>query len=62
MHGKWKDGNLKFDTAAEKEDTVGQDIVTDEEYENFHLKLEWKIDTAGNSGIMFYVQEDTAQS
>ncbi len=35
----------------------GGDIVTDSEYENFHLKLEWKIDTAGNSGIMFYVHE-----
>lgn len=35
----------------------GGDIVTDAEYENFHLKLEWKIDTAGNSGIMFYVHE-----
>lgn len=35
----------------------GGDIVTDAEYENFHLKLEWKIDTAGNSGIMFYIHE-----
>ena len=57
----WKveDGTLKY-AGAEKKDTTGQDIVTDEEYENFDLKLEWKIDTAGNSGIMFYVQEDTA--
>ena len=39
---------------------LGQDIVTDDEYENFDLKLEWKIDTAGNSGILFYVQEDAA--
>ena len=55
----WKveNGTLKF-AGAEKKDTTGQDIVTDEEYENFDLKLEWKIDTAGNSGILFYVQED----
>ncbi len=35
----------------------GADIVTNEEYENFHLKLEWKLNSAGNSGIMFNVQE-----
>ncbi|MBL7751306.1 MAG: DUF1080 domain-containing protein [Chitinophagaceae bacterium] len=35
----------------------GGDIVTDAEYENFHLKLDWKIDTAGNSGVMFYIHE-----
>lgn len=39
----------------------GGDIVSDEEYENFHLKLEWKIDTCGNSGIMFFVNEDTVK-
>lgn len=38
----------------------GGDIVTDEEYENFDLKLEWKIDTCGNSGIIFYSHEDTS--
>jgi hypothetical protein len=59
----WKaaDGILHLD-AAEKVDWQikgGGDIVSDEEYENFHLKLEWKIDTCGNSGIMFYVKEDT---
>ncbi|MGE5108566.1 MAG: DUF1080 domain-containing protein [Sphingobacteriales bacterium] len=36
-------------------------IVTDEEYENFHLKLEWKISPGGNSGILFYVHEDTTK-
>ena len=33
------------------------DLTTDTEFENFHLKLEWKIDTCANSGIMFYVHE-----
>ncbi len=36
----------------------GGDLVTNEEYENFDLKLEWKIDSAGNSGIIFLTQED----
>lgn len=39
----------------------GGDIVTDNEYENFDLKLEWKISEGGNSGIMFYVREDTSK-
>lgn len=34
------------------------DIITAEEYENFHLSLEWKLDTGGNSGIIFYVKEE----
>lgn len=39
----------------------GGDLVTDEEYSNFDLKLEWKISEAGNSGIFFYVHEDTTK-
>jgi hypothetical protein len=39
----------------------GGDIVAEPEFENFHLKLEWKIDTGGNSGIMFYVHEDSVK-
>jgi hypothetical protein len=60
-HAGWKvaDGNLWWDPSA-KSDTSVADITSDEEFENFDLKLEWKVDTAGNSGIMFYVQEDTA--
>lgn len=33
------------------------DICTDGVYENFDLKLQWKISKNGNSGIMFLVQE-----
>lgn len=36
----------------------GGDIVTDEEYDNFELMLDWKISEGGNSGIMFNVSED----
>lgn len=51
---KIKDGNLCLDTL----DKNGGDIVTDEEYENFHFQLEWKISKNGNSGIIFYIHED----
>lgn len=37
------------------------DLVTNDEYENFDLKLDWKIGPKGNSGIIFYIQEDTAK-
>lgn len=61
----WKvaDSSLQLE-ASQKQDWQilnGGDIVTDDEYENFHLKLEWKIDTGGNSGIMFYVHEDSVK-
>jgi hypothetical protein len=36
----------------------GGDLVTDKEYGDFDLKLEWKIAKNGNSGIIFYVVED----
>lgn len=34
------------------------DLVSDEEFENFDLKLEWKMEPCANSGLMFYVHED----
>ena len=33
------------------------DICTDASYENFDLKLQWKISKNGNSGVMFLVHE-----
>ena len=33
------------------------DIVTDEEFENYHLKLDWNISEGGNSGIIFNAKE-----
>jgi len=39
---------------------IGGDIITDEQYENFDLQLEWKISPEGNSGILYLVVEDTA--
>lgn len=35
----------------------GGDIVTNEEFENFHFKYEWKIAPNGNSGVIFLVHE-----
>ena len=35
----------------------GGDIITDKQYENYELVLEWRIQNCGNSGIIFNVQE-----
>lgn len=59
----WKiaDGTLYLDTTSKDNWQIknGGDIVTDDEFENFDLQLDWKIAPNGNSGIMFYVHEDT---
>ncbi len=48
-------GVLELDPKA-----AGQgDLVTNKEYENFELSLDWKISQEGNSGIIFGVHEDT---
>ncbi|WP_031526326.1 3-keto-disaccharide hydrolase [Dyadobacter crusticola] len=36
----------------------GKDLVTDKEYGDFELELEWKIAEGGNSGIIYHVIED----
>src|SRR5450432_1862860 len=54
---KVKDGALMVDTSVKG----GADLVSDASYDNFDLKLEWKISKNGNSGILFYIQEDTAK-
>lgn len=36
----------------------GGDLVSDGEFENFELQMDWKISEAGNSGIIFLVHED----
>jgi hypothetical protein len=64
-HGYNKTGEIKNWTIEEgalvclgaaKGDTGG-DIVSDNEYENFELTWEWKIDKGGNSGVMYHVIE-----
>jgi hypothetical protein len=57
-----KDGALFLDAANRKNnDSEGGDLVTNEEYGNFHLKMDWKIGPKGNSGIIFYIHEDKNQ-
>ncbi|RVT98179.1 DUF1080 domain-containing protein [Mucilaginibacter limnophilus] len=52
------DGVLQLNTGAEGRG----DIITDKEYENYELALDWKIAEGGNSGIIFDVNEDPKYS
>lgn len=47
----WKinDGSIYLDASSKD----GGDLVSDKEYENYELKIEWKIEKCGNSGIIF---------
>jgi len=61
----WKieDSTLHLDASVKSDWQTkdGGDIVTNNEYENFDLQLDWKIAEGGNSGIMIYVHEDTSK-
>ncbi|CAL1521647.1 hypothetical protein MMC2321_05442 [Chitinophaga sp. MM2321] len=58
----WKisDNALVLDQEAKKNGAPGGDLVTDGEYENYELSVDWKISEGGNSGIIFSVHEDPA--
>ena len=60
-----RDGALYLDAEGKKNLASNEyeyrDLVTNEEYENFDLKLDWKIGPKGNSGIIFYIHEDPAK-
>lgn len=52
-----ENGTLYFNGKGKASKDRG-DLVTDNEYENYHLKIEWKISEGGNSGIIFNVHEN----
>ncbi len=56
----WKveDGTLHLDPSIK--DGRG-DLVSNNEYDNFDLKLKWKISPGGNSGVIFYVKDDPSK-
>ncbi len=52
-------GTLHLDSSKKEgwQTANGGDIVFEKTFKNFDFKIEWKIALAGNSGILFYVQE-----
>ena len=59
----WKvaDSSLYLDTTRIDGQRESGDIVTNEEYENYHLSLDWKVAQGANSGVIFNVNEDTTK-
>ena len=50
-----ENGAIVFDPS---EDVAGpENLISESEFENFELSLEWKISEGGNSGVMWAVQE-----
>ena len=47
------DGTLHFTPGLE-----GGDLLTVERFTDFDLRLEWKLESGGNSGVFFHVVED----
>lgn len=56
INGGWivKNGEL---IALGKGGDIGGDIVSDKDYANFDLRIEWKMSPGGNSGIFYHVKE-----
>ena len=56
-----ENGTMTLDTVQRPDGSWyiegSNDIITNKQYENFELNLEWKIQNCGNSGIFFLVQE-----
>lgn len=61
---KVKDGILFPDkeNEASYQDSEKRDLVTNKEFGNFELSLEWRISEKGNSGILFYVKDNGSNS
>jgi hypothetical protein len=64
--GVWsvKDGTLYCKGMSAEEAGPGQkgDIMYDEQFSNFHLKVDWKISEGGNSGIFYLGAEEGYES
>lgn len=56
INGGWivENGEL---IALGKGGDIGGDIVSDKDFSNFELKIEWKMSPEGNSGIFYHVKE-----
>ena len=54
-----QDGNIVLNKNSRSKYDDYADLVTDDEFDNFDLKLEWKMEPCANSGVMFYVHESS---
>jgi len=52
-----EDGAIMLNADDSTTEMTGGDLITEEQFENFELELEWKVTEGGNSGIFFGVRE-----
>ena len=57
-----EDGALVLDVPEGTEERTAGDLITERQFENFELELEWKVSEGGNSGIFFGVREIPGQA
>jgi len=50
------------DGALSPDPKTSGDLITKEQFASFELAFDWKISPKGNSGVMYHVTEDAAQS
>ncbi len=55
-----ENGSLKTIAGCDQADRI--DLVTKDKYQNFELKLEWRVAPGGNSGVIYLVSEDEDQT
>lgn len=56
-----EDGAIVLDVDDDTTEMTAGDLITEQQYENFELELEWKISEGGNSGIFYGVREIPGQ-
>lgn len=52
-----EDGAIMLDVDDTTTEMTGGDLITEQQFENFELELEWRVTAGGNSGIFFGVRE-----
>jgi hypothetical protein len=52
-----QNGTIALSKNSHSKPTDYADLTSDGVYENFDLKMEWKMEPSANSGLLFYVQE-----
>lgn len=53
-----KEGVLHCNGSSATQREARADLITENQYENFDLELDWKISPQGNSGILYMVTEE----
>ncbi|MEO7802783.1 MAG: DUF1080 domain-containing protein [Ginsengibacter sp.] len=56
------DGVIHCKGSVDDKSDMRADLITNQQFENFELSLDWKLSPQGNSGIIYLFNEDSAAS